>query len=349
MNNLVINGLFYAQKTTGVHRFARELMIQLDKLVEKDEITIVVPYYVEQLPVFNNIRIVRYGKVKGLLWEQTDFVKYLRKNNLVSISLCNTQPLFRPGIMCIHDAAYKVHPEFFKTLHGKLSVCWHRINFWIAKHSSYPIITVSYFSKYQLIDAYKLNPRRITVIGNGWQHMNRIDSDKNILSRNNLREGEFFFTLGNINYNKNTRWIIDFAKKHPEDMFVLSGIRVKNSSVNIDDIKNIKWLGYLSDEEIKALFQTCKAFIFPSIHEGFGIPPMEALSQGAKIIVSNTTSLPEIYKNSAYYVDPYDNDIDIDELFNTPLDDASVVLDSYSWEKSAKKLKSLIETYIRKI
>ena len=349
MNNLVINGMFYAHKITGVHRFARELMTELDKLIEKEEITIVIPYYVNELPIFNNIKIVKYGETKGLLWEQIDHVKYLRKNDLVSISLCNTQPILRPGIMCIHDAAYKVHPEFFKTLHGKLSVYWHRVNFWIAKHTNYPVITVSYFSKYQLIDAYRLNPKRIIIIGNGWQHMNRVSSDVSVLSRNNLKEGEFFFTLGNINYNKNTSWVIDFAKKHPEHMFVLSGIRVKNSNVDIDNIKNVKWLGYLSDEEIKALFQTCKAFIFPSIHEGFGIPPMEALSQGAKIIVSNTTSLPEIYKNSAYYVDPYDNDIDINELFNTQLDDASVVLNNYSWEKSARKLKNLIRTYNKNI
>ena len=295
--------------------------------------------------IFQNIKILKYGNVKGLLWEQTSLPYYLKKNNLISISLCNSQPLFCPGIICIHDTAYKTHPEYFKTIHGKLSVYWHRLNFWIAKITKYQIITVSYFSKYQLIDTYKIEPQRLVVIGNGWQHMNRINEDNTVLKRNNIKEEHFFFTLGNINYNKNTKWVINFAKKHPEYLFILSGIKVKNSKIDIDDADNVLWLGYLSDEEIKALYKHCKAFIFPSIHEGFGIPPMEALSQGAKIIIANTTCLPEIYKNSAYYIDPYDTDIDIEKLISRKIDSGEAVLDNYSWTNSAKRLKEVINIY----
>lgn len=345
MKKLIINGLFYTQKTTGVQRFSRELIGALDSIIEKDKIDIIVPEYAEDIPKYKNIKILKYGNVKGLLWEQTNLPHYLKKNNLISISLCNSQPLFCPGIICIHDAAYKTHPEYFKTIHGKLSVYWHRLNFWIAKITKYPIITVSYFSKYQLIDTYKIEPHRLVVIGNGWQHMNRINEDDTVLKRNNIKEGHFFFTLGNINYNKNTKWVINFAKKHPEYLFVLSGIKVKNSKIDIDDADNVLWLGYLSDGEIKALYKNCKAFIFPSIHEGFGIPPMEALSQGAKIIIANTTCLPEIYKNSAYYIDPYDTDIDIEKLISRKIDSGEAVLDSYSWMNSAKSLKEVINIY----
>jgi glycosyltransferase involved in cell wall biosynthesis len=340
--NFVINGMFYTQKITGVHRFAREIVNELDKIIYKNEIIIVVPEYASDLPSLHNVKFIKYGKTKGLLWEQIDLAKFLKKNEYVSINLCNSQPLLCPGVICIHDAAYKAHPEFFKTLHGKLSVIWHRVNFLLAKYTKYPIITVSHFSKYQLIDAYKLNPKKIYIIGNAWQHIDKIDTDKGVLERHNLKEKNFFFTLGNINYNKNTKWIIDYARKNPSDIFVLSGKRVKNSSVDLDNISNVKWLGYLSDAEIKALYQTCKAFIFPSIHEGFGIPPMEALSQGSRIVISNATSLPEIYKNCAYYIDPYDTDVNICNLLEHKLDDSSVILENYSWEKSAKEFKKLI-------
>lgn len=348
MKRIVINGLFLTQRTTGVQRFSKELIGALDNIVDSGEVDIIVPNYAKDIPNYKNINVISYGNIKGLLWEQTSLPYYLKKNNMISISLCNSQPIFNPGIMCIHDVAYKTHSEYFKTIHGKLSIYWHRLNFWISKITKYPIITVSYFSKYQLIDTYKVKPDRVTVIGNGWQHMNRIDEDNSVLSRNNLQHGQFFFTLGNINYNKNTKWVIDFASNHPEYLFVLSGVRVKNSKVDIDNVNNVRWLGYLSDGEIKALYKHCKAFIFPSIHEGFGIPPMEALSQNAKIIVANTTCLPEIYKNSAYYIDPYDINIDLEKLLSKKIESGESVLNNYSWEKSAEKLKIIIDKYNEK-
>ena len=72
----------------------------------------------------------------------------------------------------------------------------------------------------------------------------------------------------------------------------------------LKELPNVKLLGYVSDGQVKWLMQNCKAFIFPSYYEGFGIPPLEALSVGAKIVVGNAASLPEIYKKSAYYIDP---------------------------------------------
>lgn len=345
MNKLIINGLFYTQRTTGVQRFAKELIRELDNVIEKNKISIIVPDYAENMPQYKNIEIIHYGKMKGMLWEQINLFYYLKKHNMISLSLCNSQPVFCPGIMCIHDAAYKTHPEYFKTIHGKLSVYWHRLNFWIAKIQKHPIITVSYFSKYQLIDTYKIKPERLLVIGNGWQHMNRIDEDDTILEKNNLKRGEFFFTLGNINYNKNTKWVLDFAEKNPEYIFVLSGIKVKNSSIDIPHTDNVKWLGYLSDGEIKSLYKHCRAFIFPSIHEGFGIPPMEALSQGAEIIIANTTCLPEIYGNSAHYIDPYDINVDVEKLLKKDVGSKKLVLNKYSWKKSAEILKELIYKY----
>ena len=342
MKNIVINGIFYTQKATGVHRFARELIKELDKIIEPEKIKIIVPEYAKDLPKLKNIKFELFGKGKDILWEQTYFVKYLIKHNAESISLCNTMPLLKPGIICIHDAAYKVHPEYFTTLHGKLSCIWHKIHYKLAALSKKDILTVSYFSKYQIIDAYKINPNRIHVIGNGWQHMNDIKEDKSILSKYNLLSGEYFFTLGNVSKNKNTKWVYNIAKRYPNYKFVISGRRAKVSNEKYDNLNNIISLGYISDEEIKSLLKNCKAFIFPSIHEGFGIPPMEALSQNAKIIISNTTCLPEIYKGSAHYIDPYDVTVDLDKLLLEEVSSPETVLSKYGWKQSAKILYDII-------
>lgn len=342
MNRFVINGVFYAQTATGVHRFARELILELDKIIQPNKIKIITPKYSKNLPKLKNIEIIKVGNRRPILWEQTDFVKYLFRNKVKSISLCNTLPLANPGIICIHDAAYKAHPEYFTSLHGKLSRIWHMIHFRIAAIRNEPILTVSYFSKYQIIDEYKVDPKRIHVIGNGWQHMKRIDYDKKILKDKGLNKNEYFFTLGNVSKNKNTKWVYEVAKRHPEYKFVVSGRKAEVSNEKYEELSNILNLGYITDSEIKTLMKNCKAFIFPSIHEGFGIPPMEALSQEAKIIIANTTCLPEIYKDSAFYIDPYDFDVNLNELLSKKVSSGEKVLEEYSWSKSAKILCDLI-------
>ena len=346
MTKFIINGLFFSQKTTGVHRFARELIKELDCLIEENFVSIAIPQSVTETPNFKHIAFAKCGTHEGMKWEQFDLPRFVKKEKAVLISLCNSQPLLCPGIMCIHDAAYKTHPEYFKTVHGKLSVLWHKLVYWQATRcTNYPILTVSYFSKYSIVDTYKIDPHRVCVVGNGWQHLKGKICDDAVLSKNSLIKGKFYFTLGNINYNKNTRWVVEYAQKHPDDMFVLSGVRVKNSSIDIDHTPNIKYLGFLSDSEIASLYANCKAFIFPSIHEGFGIPPMEALCYGAPAIVANTSCLPEIYRGCVHYIDAYDTDVDLNQLLEEPVDDAKNVLERYSWEKSAKKLFDVLKSY----
>lgn len=87
----------------------------------------------------------------------------------------------------------------------------------------------------------------------------------------------------------------------------------------------------------------CKAFIHPAIYEGFGIPPIESLSCGAKLIVSTATCLPEIYGKSAHYIDPYNYDVDLNELLSEPVAPASEVLERFSWEREAEKLYEILK------
>ena len=111
-----------------------------------------------------------------------------------------------------------------------------------------------------------------------------------------------------------------------------------NEEIKLD---NIVQLGYITDGEIKSIMSNCKAFIFPSFYEGFGIPPMEALACGAKIIISNSSCLPEIYGESAYYISPYDYDVDLDELLKKDVAPPKACLDNFGWDKSARILYDL--------
>ena len=115
---------------------------------------------------------------------------------------------------------------------------------------------------------------------------------------------------------------------------------------NLQKLPNVKLLGYVTDGQIKWLMKNCKAFIFPSYYEGFGIPPLEALSVGAKIIISDTASLPEIFHSAAIYINPYDTNCNLEELVSKLPSDynqkASEVLNKYTYDKSAQKLYNVL-------
>ena len=337
------NGFLFSQRQTGVMRFAKEILLGIDKLCKKNEFVLVVPEYAESIPELKNIRIEKYGSTHGNMWEQKDFAKYLKTKNLDSVNFNNTMPLSRPGIIVIHDIAYKIHPEFGSSLHGKISNVYHRAIFRRVAKTDKPIVTVTYFSKYQIIDEYRINPARVHVIGNAWQHVNEYGYDDSVIEKNGLKAGEYYFSLGSLSKMKNTKWFVEVARKQPDKLFVLSGAKPKNAGDNFEIPENIITTGFVSDEQVKSLIRGCKAFIYPSIYDGFGIPPLEALSQGAQVICSSAACLPEVYRNCVHYIDPYNTEIDIDELLAQPVDDAQEVLDRYSWEKSSREFYELIK------
>ena len=86
-----------------------------------------------------------------------------------------------------------------------------------------------------------------------------------------------------------------------------------------------------------------KAFILPSYYEGFGIPPLEALSCGAKIIVSNAACLPEIYGNFAYYIDPNNTNIDLKELLKKNVECPDFLLKKYTYSNAANVFYELLK------
>lgn len=342
MVKYAFNGYLFAQRQTGVMRYAKEILCGIDKICNVNEFVLVVPEYARFVPQLQKISTVRYGTTKGNLWEQMDFPRYLKVNNVESVNFNNTMPLFRPGIIVVHDIAYKIHPEYGSSLHGKISNIYHRMIFEKVKNSSKPIITVSYFSKYQLIDEYKIKPGRIHVISNAWQHVQRYGYDDSVLEKHGLFEHDFFFSLGSLSKMKNTQWIIEVAKKHPRHKFVIAGAKANGSNEIFEIPSNVILVGFVSDEQAKSLMKRCSAFIYPSVYDGFGIPPLEALSQGAKVICSNAACLPEIYGSSVVYIDPYDTNVNIDALICNKVEPAENVLMKYSWEDSSARFYEVL-------
>lgn len=337
MKKIIVNGKFLAQRVTGVQRYAREILMELDKIISSNQIVLAVPHDVREIPKYKNIKVVRVGKTKGIMWEQLEFPLYVKKQHGISLNLCNVSPLFDPGIVCIHDVKIKATPQYF----SKKFLIWYNLLLANTAIRARKIITVSEFSKSEIIKYFKVNQNKIVVIPNAWQHYARIQYDENTLIKYGLKRNQYYFAMGSMEPNKNFKWIAEMAKRNSMDNFAVAGSinkKVFAEGLGFECPDNMYLLGYVTDEEAKTLMRDCKAFLFPSFYEGFGIPPLEAVSAGAKkIVVSDIPVMHEIFGETANYINPVKNE-KISVLHDIQMD----VLNKYAWSLSAKKMQELL-------
>ncbi len=186
------------------------------------------------------------------------------------------------------------------------------------------------------------------MIPNAWQHYKKIEYDEDALNKYDLKKNNYYFSMCSLEPNKNFRWIAEEAKRNPNCVFAVAGSinkKVFADGMGFECPNNMKLLGYVSDEEAKTLMRDCKAFLFPTFYEGFGIPPLEAMSAGAKnVYVSDAAVMHEVFEDSVHYINPYKyNDVFDDNVVDTE-ECIRKVLSKYSWKKSAEILSAVIST-----
>lgn len=342
LNNYIINGRQLSGDLGGVQRYLREILKALDVISKPGEVKVAVPVMDEELPQYKNIEIIRIGKNRGLVWEQIDYPLYLACHKKQGVNLCTTVPFFCPkGIVTIHDIMPIKYPEIRKAF--KL---WNylllRLNYYIAIKNATLIFTDTNNVKNDIIDYYKVQKEKVMLVTPAWQHMNEIRETP--FASNFIEEKKFYLALSSNRWQKNFRWIEQVAKHNPDEEFVIVGAEDKQQkAINSIKMKNVHYTGFLSDEQIKWLYSKCKAFIFPSICEGFGIPPLEALSCGAEVFCSNSSCIPEVMGEAAVFFDPYQYNVNINELYlqakcNITEVDKNNTLERFSWQRSAEKL-----------
>ncbi len=339
MSRIIINGRFLCHHITGVERYARELVAELDKIVKPGEIEMAIPPEIDSVPEYKNIPIKKVGVFHNRLWEHISFPIYVMKRKAVSLNLCNVSPLLSPGIVCIMDTKIKAHPEFFSWKF----LLWYRLIFANGISRSKKIITISDFSKKEICKYYNVDKSKINVVPCAWQHFERIKYDENALEKYGLKNKNYCFSMCSLEPNKNFKWIAEIAKKYEDIIFVISGSinkKVFANGMGFECPDNVKLIGYITDEEAKSLMRDCSAFLFPTFYEGFGMPPLEALSAGCKcVVVSDTEIMHEIFGDSVMYIDPFTYTM---PAFITH-GDISAILNKYDWRSSAMRLKQLIE------
>lgn len=157
------------------------MIAELDKICKPGEFEIVTPEYAKDIPEYKNIKVIKYGKVKSHFWEQINLWWYLVKNKKTGVNLCTTCPLLKPDINTIHDISMTVNKQWYNNLYGRMSRIWHEFMKFTTFHFAKKVFTVSEFSKSEMIRVFKADPDKICVLGNGWQHYNRVGTDETIL------------------------------------------------------------------------------------------------------------------------------------------------------------------------
>ena len=346
---LVLNCRFLTQETTGVQRFCIEISRKLKKL-HKNNIQFVSPINIIYKDLAKELEIKIIGDKTGHLWEQIDLPKYLEQNNSpLLLNLANTAPLFyKNKIVTIHDIAYERFPESFD---WKFRLVYKLLIPKIIKSSKH-IFTVSEFSKSELIEFYKTKDSDISVVYNA---VNKI-----FKSVEKPFKYKYILAVSSLNYQKNFHSLIkafNLLEDKNIKLYLVGGLNKNFAGLellkDIENNKNIIFQGRVNDDELIKLYSNAKCFVFPSLYEGFGIPPLEAQACGCPVVCSNVASLPEVGgEDSVVYCDPY-NIEDIKEKIELVLGDDKLQkeliqkgfenIKRFSWEKSAQKIINIIE------
>lgn len=354
MSHILINGSFFCRNLTGIERFAFEVCKRLDLLLDNKNVSILLPENTDltKVPAYKNIQILKSNKSCKVfpIWEHFYFSNYAKKIKAIPLDFANATPFFYPGIVFVHDIYAKSCPTDFTSKKDRLIRMYDCLMYHHAAKKAKKLITVSDFSKKQIANTYHISEDKIEVIYNGWEHFKEVEEDDSVFAKfSNLKKSEYFFTLGSLSKRKNLAWIAKYAEKHPQSIFAVSGKAISGLVAPeleaLQTLNNVILLGYVSDGNVKSLMKNCKAFIFPSYYEGFGIPPLEALSCNAKIIISKASCLPELYKTTAHYIDPTNTDCDLDKILLEPVENAEKVLKTYSYDKAAEKLYNILKDY----
>lgn len=360
MKDIYINGRFLTQSVTGVQRVATEILTQLDKEMENGNvsglnITIIAPKSIVVEPNFKHIKLKKIGILKGQIWEQIELPLYSFGKLL--INFCNTAPVYkRKQIVYIHDTAILDAPEGF----SKEFIRLYKFIFKNVTKRALHIMTVSDFSKKRIIKYYPKAKNKITTTYLGTEHLKKINVEGNsVLEKNDLKKGEYLLAVSSANPNKNFRVIAEMLNNNNQikrDVVIVGALSSKVFKQESLDNENIKRLGYVSDEELTALYKDAGVFIFPSRYEGFGLPPLEAMIHSTPVIAANSASIPEILQDKVIYFDSNDSN-ELFEKINKLLADKDLRLDlaekgrvhaeNYSWRNTANDLYLKIQKHSR--
>lgn len=305
---------------SGIGRYIQNLIINLSKIDKENKYSILIsnndsaPVIQENFSYCNPKRNIQVYSLKEQLFLPFDIVK--TKANIIHYPNFNIPILnFMPFVATIHDIYYYLHPE---ACPSKAAYLYARLMLKAAARFSKKIITVSQFSRNEIIKHLNVKTEKVVVIYNGVGEIYKPISDpirfKEARDRYNIKDAYIFYA-GIHQPRKNLINLIRAYSmlRNKKDFQLALGGKIDPRRGEIYHIVNelglnerVLFLGEVPEGDLPVLYSMASLFVFPSLYEGFGLPPLEAMACGAPVVASDAASLPEIVGDAAIMVDPKD-------------------------------------------
>lgn len=266
-----------------------------------------------------------------------------------------------PSIVTIHDCIHLMFPEY---LPNRFAPIYARTFMWASTRRASRILTVSEASKRDIIRFFNVPEEKIAVIYNAIDDWFRLEPPEEEVVRIRERyqlQDEFVLYAGNIKPHKNLERLIDaFYLLHREGLDNLKLLIIGHEISRYATLrravhryqlhKYVRFLGFVPDQTLAILYRLAGVFAFPSLYEGFGLPPLEAMASGTPVVTSNVSSLPEVVDAAALLVDPYDATsiaTGIRRVLTEPGLRAELRargfarVEQFSWERSVRQIREI--------
>lgn len=308
---IYFNMRFLTQPLSGMQRYAEELIAAIDARAADDpaylgrKLVGLVPPGERRTRNWRTVEMRTIGRLSGHAWEQTELARAARDGTLVS--LAGSGPLAHSRhVLAVHDANLFVNPGFYsrpyRMLHGFLRPRLVR--------RARALITISDFSRHEIARFCNVPAARFEIVADSAEHILDVTPDPGVLARHSLTPGRYALCVGNQSPNKNIALAIDaFArvtsgKQAPEGMRLAVAGGTPAALARAETTIEAPWLsmlGRVSDGELRALYENAALFVFPSIYEGFGVPPLEAMALGCPVVSADTSAMPEVLGDAAAF------------------------------------------------
>ena len=267
------------------------------------------------------------------------------------------------SVVTIHDC---IHLRFPQYLPNRLGYAYARSSLWVATHRSARVLTVSEASKRDILRYFRVPDAKIDVIYNAiderFHEEPPADDVMRVQERYQLHD-PFILYAGNIKPHKNLERLIEAFHvirrgelQHVKLLIIgdeISKYATLRRTVHRYKLhKHVRFFGFVPDATLAILYRLARVFVFPSLYEGFGLPPLEAMASGTPVITSNVSSLPEVVGDAAMLIDPYEPDAIAGAMRRVLMEDrlrddmrerGLARAREFSWDRSVRRVRQIYE------
>lgn len=315
MSHLVINATELGRQRGGNESFIAGLIEGLAQLKPALRLTLLRCDWgrpVSVPPIFEQVNLGPYRQLPFLLWQQTLALRRLQADwYLANFFLPPLLPC--RGAVAVHDLSFRAHPDYFPPF-----VSWYMK--WLTGagiRQAQRVLTISDFSRQELLRFYPAPSQKVTVIslGVGRQFQaqppaTQAHSEPAILAKYGVTP-PYIFAIGNIHPRKNLARLLEAYRRLQVERaslpkLVWAGLPrwESDSLVTEAQAAGVVLPGFIEQADLPTFYRQAEMLVYPSLYEGFGLPPVEAMACGTPVIASNTTSLPEVVGQAALTVAP---------------------------------------------